>query len=300
LSNLLILGGRAGEHLAIRIAKTLNAELGEIEVKHFPDNEIYIRIKSDVESKDIIYINSLQRGPNDLIVETIYTLETIKELGARRIIAVIPYMAYARQDDRFNPGEAISIKILAKMFKSIGLDKLYTIDMHLHRITNPKEIFGEGFENLTAIGEIAKYIKQNHSIENSIVIGPDEESKQWAQIMAKELGGLEYDILVKRRITAEKVVIEPKEVDVSGRNVIIIDDIISTGGTIEEAVKVLRKLNARKLIVACVHPILVGRALPRLLRLNLTDLIGTDTILSPISKVSVAPVIVKAILKFLK
>jgi len=299
MSELMVLGGTMGLHLAVRIAKLMNIELGDIEVKKFPDGETYIRVKSNVEGKNVIYINSLQRNPNDQVIETIYTLETLRDLGAEKVIAIIPYMAYARQDDRFNPGEAISIRILGKLFRSIKVDRIYTIDMHLHRIRDPREVFGEGFRNLTAVKELAKYVKKHYNLENTVVIGPDEESEQWAKIMAEELG-VDFGVLEKRRITAEQVTIEAKGVNVKERDVVIVDDIISTGGTIEAAVKALGNLGARNIIVTCAHPLLVGNALPRLLKLNIVDLIGTDTVLSPISKVSVAPVLVEALKKDLK
>jgi len=299
VKDVVVLGGTGGEHLAVRIAELLGSELGEIEVKQFPDGETYIRILADVSGKRIVYVNSLQRGPNSLIVETLYTLDTLKDLGAHEVYAVIPYMAYARQDERFNPGEAVSIFSLAKLFRALSIDGIYTVDMHLHRITDPTKLFGAKFHNLTGVRELGKYVKSNYSLDNAVVIGPDEEAEQWAKIMAEELGGLEYSVLEKKRISAEEVVIEARGIEVSGKNVVLVDDIISTGGTVVESVKALRKLGAREIIVACVHPLLVGRAYPRLLRLGLKDLIGTDTVLSPISKVSVAPAIVGALRKTL-
>lgn len=295
MSNIIVLGGSSGEYLAYKVAKILNAEFGEIEVKKFPDGETYIRILPDVNGKRVIYINSLQRGPNDLIIETFYTVDTLKDLGAKEIYLVVPYMAYARQDERFNPGEAVSILSLAKLFRLLDVDSIYTIDMHLHRITDPTKVFGAKFYNLTGVRELGRYVKKYYSLENTIVIGPDEEAEQWAKIMAEELGGLEYSVLEKKRISAEEVVIEARDINVAGKNIVIVDDIISTGGTIVEAVKALRKLGAKDIIVTCVHPLLVGKAYNRLTRLDLKDLVGTDTVLSPISKVSIAPVIANAL-----
>ncbi len=297
MSDIIVLGGSRGEHLAIELSHILNVKLGDIEVKKFPDGETYIRVHEDVEGRTVIYVNSLQRDPNEAIIETLYTLDTLVDLGAKEVHAVIPYMAYARQDERFNPGEAVSILSLAKLFKALKIKAIYTIDMHLHRITDPTKVFGSNFYNLTGVRELAKYVKKHHKIENTVVIGPDEEALQWAKIMAEELGGLEYTTLEKKRLSAEEVVIEAKGVDVKEKNVIIVDDIISTGGTIVEAVKALNKLGAKDIIVTCVHPLLVGRALYRLLRLGLKDLVGTNTVLSPISKVSVAPAIAEALRK---
>ena len=292
----LVLGGSAGEHIAVKLAPLLNAELGEIEVKRFPDGETYIRILPDVKGRDVIYVNSLQKGPNDLVVETLFTVATLKELGAERVIAVVPYMSYARQDERFNPGEVVSIEVLGRLFRTVEPDMIYTIDMHLHRIGDPRKVFGPSIRNLTAVRELGKYIKRYHDTSNSVVIGPDEESEQWAKVMADELGGVEYAVLEKRRLTAEEVVIEVKGgLDVKGRDVVIVDDIISTGGTMVEAIKALYKLGARSVIVAATHMLLVGKALPKILRLSPKDIVGTDTVLSPVSKVSVAPVVAEAL-----
>ncbi len=298
MSRLLVLGGSAGEHIAVKLAPLLNAELGEIEVKRFPDGETYIRILPDVKDRDVIYVNSLQKGPNDLIIETLFTVATLKELGAKKVVAVIPYMSYARQDERFNPGEVVSIEVLGRLFRTVEPDMIYTIDMHLHRIGDPSKVFGPNIRNLTAVRELGKYIKKFHDISNSVVIGPDEESEQWARVMADELGGVEYAILEKKRLTAEEVVIEVRGgLNVEGKDVVIVDDIISTGGTMVEAIKALRKLGVRSIIIAATHMLLVGKALPRILRLLPKDIVGTDTVLSPVSKVSVAPVIAEALRK---
>ncbi len=298
MSKPLVLGGSSGEHLAIKVASLIGGELGDVEVKKFPDGETYIRILSDVSGRDVVYINSLQKGPNDLIIETLYTLMTIKDLGAKRVIAVVPYMSYARQDERFNPGEVVSIEVLGKLFRTVGPDLIYTIDMHLHRIGDPSKVFGSGIRNLTAVRELGKYVKEHYDVSNSVVIGPDEESEQWAKVMAEELGGVEYAVLEKKRLTAEEVVIEVKGgLDVSGKDVVIVDDIISTGGTMVEAIRSLYKLGAKSVIVTATHMLLVGKALSKILRLSPKDIVGTDTVLSPVSKVSVAPVIADALRK---
>ena len=296
----LVIGGSNGEHLAIELSQLMGLELVSVEIKKFPDGETYVRILGEVSGRDVVYINSLQRSPNESLIETLLTLDALRDLGAARLIAVIPYMSYARQDSRFNPGEAISVQTIAKLFKSMRLDHLVTVDMHLHRITDPSSLFGANFHNITGVRELAKYIKRNYSVENTVVIGPDEEAEQWAKIMAEDLGGLEYGVLKKTRLTAEKVAVVAEGLNVQGKNVIIVDDIISTGGTIVEAVNTLRNLGAREIYVTTVHPLLIGNAYAKLLRLNLRDLVGTNSVLSPISKVSIAPAIGEKIMEILR
>jgi len=296
----IVIGGSNGEHLAIELSQLAEFELLTVEVKKFPDGETYVRILGDVSGRDVVYINSHQRSPNESLVETILTLDAIRDLGASRLIAVIPYMSYARQDSRFNPGEAISIVTIAKLFKSLKLDHIVTVDMHLHRITDPSSLFGANFHNITGVRELGKYIKKNYNIENTVVIGPDEEAEQWARVMASELGGVEYGVLKKKRLTAEKVVVEAESLNVKGRDVVIVDDIISTGGTIVEAVNTLRALGAREIYVTTVHPLLIGNAYVKLLRLGLKDIVGTNSVLSPISKVSITPAIWEKVREILR
>lgn len=288
----IVLGGSQGEHIAVQLSKILDAELGSVEVERFPDGETYIRVLNEVEGRRLIYVNSLQRGPNETLVETLLTLDALRDLGARKVHAVIPYMSYARQDERFKPGEAVSITTVAKLFRSLNIDSIYTVDMHLHRITDPTTLFGAKFRNLTGVRELAKYVKLQHPdiLSRSVVVGPDEEAEQWAAIMARDLN-VEYTVLEKKRFSATEVKIEARGANVKGRIAIIVDDIISTGGTIIEAVKVLRELGCDQVLVTCVHPLLVGRAYQRLLQLGLIELAGTDTVLSPISRIPIAPAI---------
>ncbi len=297
MSAVVVLGGSRAEHIAVGLARLLKAELGEVEVTRFPDGEMYIRILPNVKGRRVVYVNTLQPSPNDALMETFLALDALRDLEAREVHAVIPYMAYARQDERFKPGEAVSIVTIAKLFKSLELDAIYTVDMHLHRVTDPSKLFGARFRNLTGVHELAKYVKHQPELrENAIVIGPDEEAEQWARIMAEDLS-LDYAVLEKKRYSATEVRIEARGADVEGKKAIVVDDIISTGGTIVEAVKVLRELGASGVAVTCVHPILSGNAYAKLQKLDLLDLAGTDAVLSPISRIPIAPAIAGALEK---
>lgn len=295
LNNPVIFGSSSSEALAIKVAHLTGFELGKVLVKTFPDGETYVRFLNDVKDRDVILINSMYRRPNDLLIEFYFSVKTLKELGANKVIAVIPYFPYARQDSRFNPGEAVSLFIVVDIIEKLGVNHLYTIDMHLHRAGDITKLFKNvKAHNLTAIIELMKYITKNFRLQKPIVIGPDEESEQWAKIAAQFLN-TEYDILEKKRVSAEEVIIEVREVNVKNRDVIIVDDIVSTGGTMVEAVKALKKLGVRNVVTACTHPILVGNAYARILSAGALELIGTDTVPSPVSYVTVAPVIAKAL-----
>ncbi|MGC8593800.1 MAG: ribose-phosphate diphosphokinase [Nitrososphaeria archaeon] len=284
-----VVSGSNSRHIAFPLAKKLGAEYSFVEVKKFPDEETYIRINTEVKGNDVIYVNSLQPNPNEALTETLITIDAINEQGAKRVFAVIPYMSYARQDEMFNAGEAVSVFTVGKLFKALNVQAIYTVDMHLHRIKDPRVTFGSSLINLTGVRELSKYVRTHLNYKNRIVVGPDAEAEQWAKIMGEELG-LPYVTLEKKRLSGSEVKISEKHLGLKEKDVIIVDDIISTGGTILEAVKLLRDEGANRIAVTCTHPILAGDAYSKLKELDLELLAGTDTVLSPISFVEVYPV----------
>jgi len=289
-----VIGGSASTYLAYKISRVGQFPIIPIESKVFPDGERYVRVLGDVEGKRIALIQSMYRNPDSYLIEFIFISRTLKELGAKEVIGVIPYFPYARQDTRFNSGEAVSLDIVSRLIEESNVDKVITVDMHLHRYSSIKEVFRIPAENISAVDEIARYLANNYKLESPVIIGPDEESEQWAKRAASVLE-CDYDVLEKRRISAEEVEIVPRKVSVKGRDVVIVDDIISTGGTMAEAIKMLLKQGARRVIGACTHAILAGNALERIYRAGAHDVIATDTVPSPISVVSVAELLAKTL-----
>lgn len=290
----IILGGSSAQVLAIKIGRLLKASVLLPEIKRFPDGEKYVRITGDVNGKTVAVIQSFYHQPDEFLIEYFLMVDTLKDLGAKRVLGVVPYFAYARQDERFKPGEAVSFKIVTKLIEEVGTDEIYTVDTHLHRVEQLSEIFRIPAHNLTAVPLLAQYIKKNFELTNPIVIGPDEEAEQWAKVAAKELEA-EYDVLEKERLGPSEVRIKTRELDVKNRDVVIVDDIISTGGTMVEAIKMLREHGAKNIIAACTHPILVQNALTKIYQAGALAVIGTDTVPSSISFVSVAPVMAEAL-----
>ena len=290
----IILGGSSAQVLAIKIGRLLKAPVLLPEIKRFPDGEKYVRITGDVNGKTVAVIQSFYHQPDEFLIEYFLMVDTLKDLGAKRVLGVVPYFAYARQDERFKPGEAISFKIVTKLIEEVGTDEIYTVDTHLHRVEQLSEIFRIPAHNLTAVPLLAQYIKKNFELTNPIVIGPDEEAEQWAKVAAKELEA-EYDVLEKERLGPSEVRIKTRELDVKNRDIVIVDDIISTGGTMVEAIKMLKEHGAKNIIAACTHPILVQNALTKIYQAGALAVIGTDTVPSSISFVSVAPVIAEAL-----
>ena len=290
---MIIIGCSNGKHLAEKIAKKLKAPYSELEVKKFPDGEIKIRFLSNVKGRVVVLVQSFYGAINDCVVEVIFAAETAKDLGAKKVLLMAPYFPYLRQDKRFKSGECISIEVIGKIM-SRYLDKIFIIDPHLHRERTLSDIFSIKNEKLTANPYIADYIKKN--IKNPLIVGPDWESYKWAQRVAKKIG-CEHVILEKKRYSGRKVKVTlNKKIKIENKNIVFVDDIISTGNTIIEAVKNLRKLGAKKFNCIAVHGIFVENALEKLRKADV-NVVTTNTIPNKVAKIDVSGLIAGALKK---
>lgn len=288
---MIVVGCSHGKHIGYKIAKRLKCTYTELLVNKFPDDELLVRFNADLSGKTIVLVQSFYGSISDCIMEVILASATARDLGAKRIILAAPYFPYMRQDKRFHKGESVSQSIIAKLFDKY-FDSVYIIDPHLHRKNSLAKIFKIKAEKLTANQLIADYIKKH--IKNPVIIGPDEESYKWARSVA-ELLGVESAILNKKRYSSFNVKVSiNKKIDFKGKNAVIVDDIVSTGHTILETVKILRKLGAKNIYCICVHGIFVNDALKKL-RKNKISVISTNTIPSKVAKIDVSRVIVKAL-----
>ena len=286
----LILGGSASQKLAAKIAKELKMPLIPIETRRFPDGERYIRIKGEIDD-EVIVVQSTGYPQDENLIELFLILKNLKCMGIKKIKVVIPYFGYGRQERRFKSGEAVSAVIIADLLEFAGADEIFCINLHEENIT---EFFQIPVHNLSAMLPIANYIKEN--LDNPVIIAPDKGALGFAKEIADILQ-CEYDYLEKTRISPEVVETKPKNLDVKGKDAVIIDDIISTGGTIVNAVEILKEHGATKVIVSCVHPVLVEDALLKIFATGVDDVIATDTLLSDVSMISVAPLVADALKK---
>jgi ribose-phosphate pyrophosphokinase len=296
---MIILGGSASTSLAEKVAKELGQKPAEIEIKRFPDGEKYIRIHEDVKDKDVAIIQSLYRSPDEYIFEYLLIADTLRDMGAASITGITPYLAYARQDSRFYPGEALTSASVARFFEAAGTTSVLTVDCHLHRLGDVSKVFKVPARNLSAMPSLGKYALENLRPHNPIVVAPDEEAEQWAGTVAKELDA-EHTHFTKRRIreegkTSSRLELDTGSAEFKGRDVVFADDIISTGGTIAGAARACKKKGAKRMFVVCTHPVLAEGAIKRVKAAGVSKIIATDTIPSPISKVSVAPIIAAAL-----
>ncbi len=279
--------------IAKKLARRLKVPYSKLTVSSFPDGDIYLRYNKDVKGKKVVLVQSFQPHSNVSLFTLLFATQTAKDLGAKKVILVAPYLAYMRQDKRFNPGEAINSKIMAKHL-NMCIDKIITIDPHLHRYKSLKDIFTIQTKKLTANSVIAKYIKNN--FKNVAIIGPDWESYQWADKIAKVVE-CESSCFEKTRFSSRKVSVKMvKEINLKNKNVIIVDDIISTGHTIAEAAKKAKKLGAKSVTAIGVHGLFV-EGLGLLRKAGVSKIVTTNCIEHRTNAIDVTELIVEEVKK---
>jgi ribose-phosphate pyrophosphokinase len=290
-----IILGPASTALAEKIAELTGYEKVPVTYKRFPDGENYIRLEGNVQDEHVVVMQTTCAPQDNRLMQLAFMAAAAKRNKARKVTAVVPYLAYARQDKIFLPGENVSIETVAQMLKAAGVDALVTVNIHAESALNK---FPFPAKNLSAIPLLAEYFVQK-GMKKAFALAPDKGAMYIAQqaqsVLQGEAGHLEKQ---RDRYTGQTSQ-TGKGLNVKGQTVIIFDDIISTGGTIVGAAKILRELGAARIFTACVHPLLIGNAEKRILDAGVDEIVGTDSVPSHASKVSLAPLIGKA-LKALK
>jgi len=286
-----ILPGPASKELGEKIAKLLGLEPIPISFKVFPDGESYVRLEGAVEGETAVIVQTTSPPQDQRLIQLALMVDAAKRHNAKTVVAVVPYLAYARQDKVFLKGEAISIEAIAKMLWAVGVDSLITVNIHEK---NTVAKFPFPAKNLSAIPLLAEHFKQR-GFSDAFLLAPDKGAvgivQEAAAVLSCECGYLEKQ---RDRYTG-LVSVEKREFNVRNRTAIIFDDIISTGGTIVAAANLLYELGAAEVYAACVHPLLVGEAEKRLREADVKEVIGTDSVPSPVSKVSLAPLLAQTL-----
>jgi len=283
---MLIIGCSNSRDLAKNISKNLKCDYSDLSVKKFPDGELYLKFETELKNQDVVLVQSLHPS-DEALLELIFAIHTAKDLGAKKVRVVIPYLAYIRQDKRFNPGECVSSKIVGSLLNVA--DEIITIDPHLHRFKSLNEVFKTKAVKLSANDLIQDYISKN--FKDPVIIGPDAESYQWAQSIAKKIKA-STAILQKDRINSYEVHVKlNSEINVRNKELIIIDDIISTGKTILEAIKVIKKMKPKSITVISIHGIFADPSTLDFIREYSNSIITTNTIKNPYSKIDVSKLI---------
>ena len=278
-----VVGGSASQLLAKELAKVLKCKLATTEIKRFPDDECYVRIDDDLDDRDVFLVQTT--WPDRNIIELFLLQDAIKEFDVSSLTTVVPYYGYARQDKQFMPGEPISARALARMIQ-LNTDEFITVDIHAPTVLDWFDDISA--KNVAAYPQIGKHLK-GKGVE--LILSPDEGRADNAKRVA-DVVNCEADYLVKERLDGETVKMTPKKLDVKGRKVAIVDDIISTGGTIIKAAEQLRKQGASKILAVCTHGVFAGNAIPKLDAVC-DEVCTTDTIETPKTCFSVAPEIAR-------
>ncbi|MBN1257550.1 MAG: ribose-phosphate pyrophosphokinase [Planctomycetes bacterium] len=270
---MLIFSGSSHPNLAKAICEYLGMNLGKIELDKFPDSETKVRILDDVRGLETFVVQSLSCPVNESLMELLIIVDALKRASARRVCAVIPYYAYARQDRKHAGRVPITAKLVANMLVTSGVDRVLTMDLHSTQIQG---FFDIPMDHLFAAPVHIEYLRKM-ALKSPVVMSSDIGSIKMADSFARRLGG-ELAVVHKRRIGDSQVEVGHVIGDIKKRDVIIVDDMITTAGSICEAIKAAKEHGANKVMALATHGVLVGEAFNRLREADLDELIITDTI----------------------
>jgi ribose-phosphate pyrophosphokinase len=267
----LIFSGSSNQKLTQKICDYLNLSPGKVDIKRFSDGEIWVKFQDNIRGRDVFIVQSTM-PPAENLLELLIMIDAAKRASANRVTAVMPYFGYARQDRKDQPRVAITAKLIANLITTAGADRVITMDLHASQIQG---FFDIPFDHLYASPVFSNIFKEN--FENLVVVSPDVGGIKIARSYAKRLNaGLV--VIDKRR--PKPNVVEVMEVigDVKDKNVLLVDDLIDTGGTFINAVKALKERGAKEIFGAVTHPLLSGEAVQKILNCQIAKLYVTDTI----------------------
>ena len=265
--------GNANPALAQRIADSLGTSLSAVEVDKFSEGEVRVKVNDNVRGRDIFVIQSTCSPVNDSIMELLIIIDALRRASAARITAVIPYFGYARQDRKDQPRVPITAKLIANLLTAAGTDRVLTIDLHAGQIQG---FFDIPLDHLYAAPVLIKHIEKM-KLDNLVIVAPDVGGVKMARAFAKYLGA-DLAVVDKRRISGEKTEVMNIMGEVKDKRVFFVDDIISTGSSLVEAVEAVKRNGALEVYAGITHPVLSGKARDRIGNSSLKSLIVTDTI----------------------
>jgi ribose-phosphate pyrophosphokinase len=283
-----VIAGPSSPNLAAKIAQDLRAELIPVDVRIFTDSESRIKM-GDVKKKNCVIVQSTYPPADRHLLQTLMMIKKCKDDLAADICTVIPYMAYARQDRVFQDGEVISIELIAKLLETAGNTRLITIDIHSSLALS---YFRIDVQNISSIPLLANHAANNIKLNRTVVVSPDAGGIERAYEFAKILGS---DIIALKkwrdRNSGEIFFDDKLECNIAHRDVVLVDDIISSGGSIVKACQILKKNKADKIYAMCVHALLVEDAAEKIRAAGVQEIISTNSIPSRYAKVDISPII---------
>ena len=278
-----LFAGNSNRVLAEQISKYLDIRLGTANVRRFADQEIFVEILENVRGEDCFILQSTSYPANDHLMELLIMIDALKRASAKRITAVLPYFGYARQDRKPGPRTPISAKLVANMITTAGADRVLTLDLHATQIQG---FFDIPTDNLFAVPVLAGDVKDNYDLENIVVVSPDVGGVVRARSLAKRLEA-QLAIVDKRRERPGESEVMNVIGNVEGRDCLLIDDIIDSGGTLCNAAEALLKIGASSVTAYITHGVLSGGAVARIAASSLKELVITNSI-QPTSAIETA------------
>jgi len=286
-----VIGGKASEALAKNLSKKLKANYLRSELKVFPDGESKITIISKPIKSKIVVVQSTYPPVDSNLLQALSLIFKARQCSPY-VIAVIPYMGYARQDKDFLPGEVITMKVISKMFKAAGASKIIVVDIHSKIALSQFKIPSK---NVSAVPELVKYFKKLR-LKQPLVVSPDLGGTARAKEFAKHFGTKYIALKKQRNRKTGKVLIKSSNLKtVKGRDLVLVDDMISTGGSIIKATQFLKKQKCKRVFVACTHALLMNNAEKTIRQAGVSQIISTNTIPGKTAKVDVSSSIAKMI-----
>ncbi len=300
-ADLVLTAGNANTHLAREIADSLGTRLAETEVSQFSDGEVFVQVNENVRGADVFVMQPTCPPVNQNLMELLIMIDALKRASASRITAVIPYYGYARQDRKVQPRVPITAKLVADLITAAGAHRVLTMDLHAGQIQG---FFNIPVDHLFAAPVLLEFFHERraqHAWEDVVVVAPDAGGVERSRAFAKRLG-TSLAIMDKRRTGANESKIMHVIGDVRDRDVILLDDIIDTAGTIIQAVSALMDEGARRILASCTHAVLSGQAVERLEQSVIEEVVVTNTIplredarSKKFTVLSVAPLLAEAI-----
>lgn len=277
-----IFSGNSNLPLAEKIAEKLNTKLSSLEIHVFSDGEQRIRVIEKVVDEDCVVVQSTSAPVDENYMELFFIIDALKRSGAKSVTAVVPYLGYQRQDHVFRDGEAVSLEVVAKTLESVGADKIITFDLHSIKIP---EVFNITISHLSALSIFAEKIKQIDG-SDMVLVSPDEGGIRRIKLLSAMLGNMPVAVINKDRdLATGKVTSDGIIGNVKNKTVFILDDMISTGGTLKMASKLLKKKGAGKIFVFVTHAVLSGDFKNNLSSPEIEKVFTADTIFVPDDKI---------------
>lgn len=287
----IILPAPGAEGTAAALASHLRAPVGRVESRRFPDGESYLRLHDDIAGMEVVVVASL-REPDPQALGLWFLAQTARELGARRVGIVAPYLPYMRQDMRFQAGEAVTSGTFAR-FLSQAFDWLVTVDPHLHRLAALSEVYTVPADNVASAPAIARWVAAN--IAQPVIVGPDAESEQWASDVARRVG-CPFIVLAKRRLGDRSVEISVPQAEAHARrSPVLIDDIISSARTMAVAVRQVRSVFDREPVCIGVHAVFAADAVQALHEAGAGSVVTCNTLPHPSNGIDVMGEVAQAV-----